>query len=379
MKLHRLKYFLPILLVSACLEPFSVELPAEELGSLVVEGYINAGHGVSVFKLSRAVPVDNTDQLVDRETHAIVQIVNDRNERFPLTELQDGLYTTEELDLPTDALYRIDITLAKGRKYQSDLMPVKITPEIDSVTWEWGNQLKLFVHTHDEAASTLFYRWNYKEDWQIRSPVGSPFTWKNDTIQNRPKAEQNIMLNCWKSSTSKGILMASSLALQTDAIKFNIISLPLGAEETSVRYSVIVDQHALLEADYNYLQLMSRNSNPTGSFFDPMPSQLYGNVKSLDDPEEQVVGFVGVYTTVTKTLFIDNNELPQVGGGFQCRFEELLQTDRFAWEKIFDQDSLWVPHKTWIDGEMKKWMQVINRSCVDCRVYGSTKRPDYWD
>ena len=173
--------------------------------------------------------------------------------------------------------------------------------------------------------------------------------------------------------------MASSQSFQKDAIKFNLIHLPQGAEETSIRYSVIVTQHTLQEGEYNYLQLMQQNAFPTGSFFDPMPAQLYGNIKSLENPDEVVVGFVGAYTTVSKTLFIENSELPRVDRGFVCQFEQFMLENQLAVNQYLRADTAWVPAKTWIDEQMNAWIQVIERSCVDCRVYGSTKKPEYWD
>jgi hypothetical protein len=66
------------------------------------------------------------------------------------------------------------------------------------------------------------------------------------------------MHDCWKSAKSSGLLIGSSQALTTDQVKFNLVSLPRGTEQTSVRYSIEVTQHALNKEEYDYLTLMKK-------------------------------------------------------------------------------------------------------------------------
>jgi hypothetical protein len=379
MRIDRLRCLVIILLVGGCIEPFTPDIPSDEIGVLVVEGYINAGRGKTVIRLSSSTSVNDSEQLVNPQTKATVQIVDNYNQNFLLTEIETGIYSTGELNLPTDAQYRLDIRLENGKTYQSKLTSVKVTPPIDSITWEIQDQLNLYVNSHDASGNTRFYKFSYHEDWEIASPLKALLKWENDTIKITTLAEKVAMANCWKKADSKDLLFTSAKALQKDEIKFNILTIPIGAEKTSVKYSVIVDQHALTEEDYNYQWLMQRNTSLTGSFFDPTPSQLYGNIESLSAPDELVVGYVAAYTTEKKTLFILNSELPSVDGGFQCLTQQFRQDDQSLMNQFLGDNSLYVPYQTWIDAETRAWVLVIERQCVDCRVYGSSIKPDYWD
>jgi hypothetical protein len=379
MAIGRLKFVLVVFFIGGCVEPFTPELPSDKTGALVVEGYINAGAGESIFKLTRTVPFNDTDQSIDYETHATVQIVDDQDHRFALTEIEHRLYSTGQLTLPLTAAYRLDITLHNGTKYQSEFLPVKVTPPIDSISWEWSDQLYLYVNTHDLSGATRFYQWTFHEDWQIQSPLESLLKWEEDTIKIPTPSEKKLMFNCWKSSKSEGLHFTSTKALQTDNVKFNLIRFPQGAEKTSVKYSIIVKQNALTEEHYNYLRLMQRNTTLTGSFFDPLPSHLYGNIKNLADTEEIVVGYVGVYTTEKSTRFINNGELPFVARGNTCATEQFAQNDQMKLNQYLRSTNLYVPYKIWIDLEGNPWLLVIERPCVDCRVYGSSIKPAYWD
>jgi hypothetical protein len=379
MNFTRTKLVLFILLLGSCIEPFNPALNNPVQGVVVVEGYINAGPGKSLFKLSRSVPVDRGEQRVDKENDALITIVNDQDQRYELIETESGLYESDELNLPTDASYKIEIQLKTGEQYESALLPVKVTPAIDSISWTVSDQLYLYVNTHDPQGSTFFYQWTYAEDWQIRSPLKSLLKWEDDTVKTRSREEQAVMYNCWKSSSSKDLYFASSQSFQRDEMKFNLIKFPLGAEETSVKYSVIVKQHALTEEDFNYLRLIQRNTSVTGSFFDPVPTQLYGNIVNIKNADELVVGYVGAYTTESKTLFINNYELPAVGRGFKCQEKILLQTDLENISIYLGENGAYEPQTTWTDVKGSPWMSLIERSCVDCRVYGSTMKPEHWD
>jgi hypothetical protein len=204
-----------------------------------------------------------------------------------------------------------------------------------------------------------------------------------DTIVDRPVDEQQLMQNCWNASKSTGLIVASTRSQSEDQIKFKLLEIPKDAQKTSVRYSILVKQHTLTDAEYQYLELMEKNSTQLGSLFDPQPSQLYGNIKNVEDPDEMVVGYVGVYTTEEKRMFILKSELPggPLGNGCLSRLHRVAPIF-----KINDQDSLnkylrpnqyYVPYQTWRNNN-DVWMQLIQKPCVDCRLFGTTVKPDFW-
>jgi hypothetical protein len=360
----------------SCVERFDPTLSPNEINILIVEGYINAGPGETVIRLSRATALSG-NQLVDFETFAKLAIVDNGNASFPLVETQPGTYKSGEINLPTDKQYRLYMKLSNGAEYSSELLPVKITPAIDSLSWEWNDYLDIFVNSHDPESNTHYYQWEYQEDWQIRSPYRSTIEWKDDTIKERDPLESLRMLNCWKSSRSHDLIFSSSYELERDVVKYNLIQIPKGGEQTSVKYSVIVKQHALTQDAYNYLRVIEKNTSQVGSFFDPMPSELFGNVHNLAQPDEPVVGYVGVSTTETKILFIENRDLPFVARGVRCPTAKFKQADQDSINKYLRPPRFFLLFDTWTErGE--PWMSVMVKDCLDCRVYGSNVRPSYW-
>jgi hypothetical protein len=60
----------------------------------------------------------------------------------------------------------------------------------------------------------------------------------------------------------------------------------------------------------DYLQQLKRNTEQQGSIFDTQPSALTGNLHSLNDPTELVMGYLRVQNVSEKRIFIKHADLP---------------------------------------------------------------------
>lgn len=365
------------LLFSQCLEPFNPAVRAADLNVLVIEGYINANGETSV-KISKAIPLGAGQDLL-HEKEAAVVIESSEGSTYPLTEISPGTYATSALDLPTEPEYRLYIKLKNGKEYRSQFTPVKITPPIDSVYWKVSSDLlHIYVDTHDESNKTNYYKWTYQEDWQVKSVQPAYFKYEDDTVKWRDASEVPLMLNCWKSARAQNVIIGSSNLYPHDEMKFSVNQLAFSGERTNVKYSTIVRQHALQEKEFEYLQLLLKNAELGGTFFDPMPAQLYGNIHNEDAADEIVVGYVGAYTTQYDTLFIYPHELPFGPSSLKCITRKFRMDDADSLSRYMTPPSRYNPIDTWVDQFGNPWMEVMLLTCLDCRIQASTQRPSYW-
>lgn len=377
-------------LLYACLEPFEPSIAAKDLNVLVVDGYINAGPGKTRIVLSKVSTLQNSNQIQSVQD-ASVSIVSDNNESYSLAESANGVYESGELNLPTDKKYRLDIKLANGKEYQSELMSVKVTPPIDSIFWEEKpDQLYIYGTSHDETASTLYYKWWSQEDWEVRAQYPPYLKYNGDTIILResesPVAGPDTlrkMTICFQSAESNKLLMASTKLLEADSVKHPVRILSYAEQQIQIRYSLLLHQRTLTEDEYNYLLLMEKNSTQAGSFFDPMPSQLFGNLYATSDRDETVVGYVGVYTTATKRLFLHGSSLRR-----RTPIQEKCEGIDFPNKKEVLKQFLsgyppdYIPYRLYyLDNDITKPMvEALPRiPCMDCRTQQSRPRPDYWN
>lgn len=155
------------LALTCCTKPYNPPGIKSVTGYMVVEGVINAGNDSTKFRLSHTIAL-SSDSSIAPVTGATVTIQGNDNSSYVLTGNSSGIYSAPPLNLNATKTYRIDIKTTDGKEYQSDYVPVKITPAIDSVsTVIKSSGLQVNVNTHDPANNTRYYRWDYTETWEF--------------------------------------------------------------------------------------------------------------------------------------------------------------------------------------------------------------------
>ena len=145
-----------LIMFAGCVEPFTARVPDGQTNVLVVEGYINVGVDVvTEIRLSRTVPLSQSQYPAPKEVGATIFIEDNLNNNFPLAETADGIYRSEMLVLPLDREYRIKISTQTEEEYTSDFLATLIAPPIDTITWQRElTGMDFYVSTHDPSNTT---------------------------------------------------------------------------------------------------------------------------------------------------------------------------------------------------------------------------------
>ncbi|MCY1514262.1 hypothetical protein D9M68_487930 [compost metagenome] len=374
--MHRISpIFLFILcLISSCKDSYTPKITDANLNMLVVEGMINA-NGVSTFTLSRTVQVTD-GKSSNPERGAVVTIESESNENFPLQEQTPGTYTSASLNLNTAKKYRLHIKTASNANYLSDLVPVKLAPEIERVSWKGGEkELAISVSTSDATDQSQYYRWEYTETWIFFARYESIYIWRTNHIDYRDPDE--MVFQCWGNHNSSSIVLGSSAKLDHDVINETpVIAIPSSDERLGNYYSILVKQSVLTKEGYEFWQNLKKNTESLGSIFDAQPSELRGNIRNTENPEEPVIGFVSAGTITEKRIFISKNELPphyRIERSTDC--DVLAEIEPKEYAAYFGPPTYTVPIDYTPDGTK---MYGTNRECADCTVRGTNKKPAFW-
>ncbi|MGZ3889359.1 MAG: DUF4249 domain-containing protein [Mucilaginibacter sp.] len=387
----RTTVYILLILVTAlsCKQAYNPRPISQATNYLVVEGAINTGTDSTIIRLSRTVPISSSARTTP-ELGAVVTIVSDGGASYPCIEAGNGYYKAAGLNVTTGR-FGLKISTSGGKVYQSDLVPVKNSPPIDSVYYRiQGNGLEIYADTHDPANNTRYYRWDYAGTYEFHSAFKSLLylqTVPVDSVKARPLANQIYI--CWRNDISSSILINSSEKLAADVITKNPIQfLSSSAEELENRYSILVKQYALTADAYNYYTQLKKNTEQLGGVFDPQPSQLTGNIRCISNPGEPVLGYITAGSAAEERIYINNRNLPAWLASTpynQC----LLDTD------LYNQPS----GKTFINTvETRIYsgfdvpVSTIERPkalapdgytgstapCVDCTLRGTNQKPDFW-
>lgn len=374
-----------VLTILACKEPFSPAVKMLPNNLLVVEGMINTGADSTFITLSRATVLEQKNGML-AENGASINIESDVSESYALKELGKGAYAIGPSNLSQTKKYRLRIKTKDGKTYLSDFVESKVSPPIDSITWEAkADGLQLYSHTHDEQNKSRYYRWEYTDTWQFNAAFFSTSVTNGKEVVDRDIVKDNIF-TCWATSKSNTVMLGTSVRLAKDQInKSPLYFIASDAEKLSVKYSVLVKQQVLTKEGFDFWEKLKKNTEDLGSIFDAQPSEIGGNIHNITDPNEPVIGFISAGTTQQKRIFIAKTQLPDkwvASYPYLCYDPDSIyivnpRTGSRDEDKYF-QTRLFVPLTPFIiDGEIKGHMR-STKECADCTIRGSNRRPIFW-
>jgi hypothetical protein len=370
LKRYRTHIIIVLVVFSSCVKPFNPVIDNVATNYLVIEGQIVSG-GETTIKLSRTRSVNDSTGL-RLENGAQVAIESESGSIYSFQEQGEGIYQSHGAEVNASGKYRLRV-ITSGKTYLSDFVEVKETPDIDSLEWIQENDVNIYVSTHDPTNNTRYYRWEYIETYEYHAAYQSFLDFRDGQIVFLEPDEYRDV--CYTTNHSSEILLGTTIALQNDVVSLApVISIPNDNSKISVRYSILVKQYAMSAAGYNYWQIIKQNSQPNGDIFDPQPSQLYGNIHCVENPEEPVLGFISASSVKEKRLFIRWTELKDrtvIDNSILCRETFIDPSDA---EK-FLRDGGKLPAYSITDGPLA----IVNAVCVDCRIRGGvTQKPSFW-
>jgi hypothetical protein len=358
-----------------CVQSYVSPYKSPQTGYLVVEGYIS-GNSVTQFNLTRTIPLPG-DSTLPVVTGAQLQVEGSDNSVYPLSELGGGLYAVSSLPLSFAVQYRLRIIIPGGETYLSEFVPYKPTPPIDSINWIQNTAgVTIFTNTHDPANSTHYYRWTFDQTYEYNAAEYSEYIYDTPANAVLPRSAEQQIFYCWRDIPPTSIVVGTSAQLAQDEIyEFPLVNIPANSQELADEYSILVTQYALSDSGYVFLSQMAAASQELGSIFDTQPSQPAGNIKSLSNPGEQVIGCIQAGTVQQQRIFINNDQLHNWVFFNECPEKDIIVPP--------DPNSLLLGF-----GEMgyvpissagpKGWVSNLS-TCVDCRLYGGTNvKPAYW-
>jgi hypothetical protein len=393
---HRIYILLIIFFVAfyGCKKPYLPPVTTSGQSLLVVEGVINTGADSTIIHLSHTIPISlPTGAVSPPELNATVIVQSDANASYTLTDAGNGYYSSASLHLNAASKYRLQITTADKKVYQSDFVAAKNSPPIDSVSYQFtNNSLQINVNAHDPSNNSRYYRWEYDETWIIHSKYDSFIilqTSPEPTLIQRPPDQQ--IYTCWISQRSSSIVLGSTAKLTSDVLNQAPVTLVASnSERLTSRYSILVKQYALTPEAYNYFDDLRKNTESLGSIFDPQPTMLTGNVHCVSNPAEQVIGYITAGSASQKRIYINRQQLP---AGLQwqpktpyddCALDSAyyadprtqLHTNEVARYLYTDEEIPVLPFGP--PGHPPIGYSASSPRCVDCTLRGKNKPPAFW-
>ncbi len=380
LQLKYISYLFLIILIltsTSCVEQFKPEFSDYE-SLLVVEGMITNENTDYEIKVSRSMDFYSNED--NPEFGVKVEVIDDLNNTYSFHEVDPGVYSSELSGLLGEIgrKYKLLLTTKDGNNYESNFEELKQTPEIDSLYWrliksnnqdKYGNSgIYIYIDSHDPTNNTRYYRWEWNETWEVRSPF----------------KKTGYPSNCYKSASSKTIQVGSSDHLATDVIqKFPLFFISNGSNKLFYKYSVLVKQFSLTKEAYVYWARMKETRENVGTLFDPVPSKVIGNIKNINNPAEPVLGYFHATSIKEKRIIVDRYDLPlnlEIEMGYDyCETEYTIDDTGVvypSYKRLVNQGWIILEQST---GDKIESLLVSDITCVDCSIDADTIKPDYWE
>jgi len=264
------------------------------------------------------------------------------------------------------------------------------TPEIDSISYRVMNKgVQFYANTHDPENKTRYYRWEYDETWLYSSALYSSVQYSNADIQRRPV--DNLIFFCYRTGISNNIITGSSANLTNDVITNGAVTfVPAETGKVAYAYNIQVKQYALTEDAYDYWQNLKKNTEQLGTIFDAQPSIASGNIHSLTNPDEPVIGYLSASSVASKRFHFVNKDLPIASPSYvgppaleSCAVKQIFLSPAATYAsrviETFSSGEFIPVEPIAVPGQGVIGYTYSANECVDCRIKGGTNiKPSYW-
>ncbi|TXE14201.1 DUF4249 domain-containing protein [Algoriphagus aquimarinus] len=316
----RLLYLL-LLISFGCVQPYEVELE-EGPQILTVDGTITSGAGPHRIFLSKSATYGSIFEGLVRPVSGATVIA--RDELGNMVFFSEKSENRGEYQAPDSFFavigrsYTLQIQLSDGKVYTS--FPEKVTqpPAIKKLSYKSvttpvegeinnASGVQLIVDIDDPGEENNFYYWRNAQATYVLETRPDLFVNK----ETRDPAPKDCCSICYTSELvgNQSIFIATDDNFNGLSTKIPVAYIPDDGVRFIQTYRIDLRQLSISSEAYRFLRLVKQQSETSGSIFDPPPASIRGNMISLDDPNEVVLGYFIAAGETSRRVYIKGAEL----------------------------------------------------------------------
>ncbi len=394
---HRIIFLLNIVVLYGCVEEIDIVETDQFENYLVVEATLTDQEISQEISLSRTYSLE--DNVVPPESNADVKVTDSNGVEYSFEELSPGQYRSAEIFAAQPNInYTLTIRTQNGNLYESREMLLTSVNPIDELFFERdfnenGQEgVSVFVNNYDPLGQSNFYRFKYEESYKVIAPLWTSL----DLIDNLaagvasyderfefiPRSTDELI--CYKTNVSNSIIITNTKDLIEDRLNnFRVLFLNRNDFKIAHRYSFLLTQFIQSAEAYTFYQFLSEISESENLLSETQPGFLSGNITSLSNTEENVIGFFEVVSADTQRIYFNyedlfsNELLPPYP--IQCGIENF-------YAPLFDQlDEALASrdYKFYLNNDEPEELEgpyfLVPAPCGDCTFYGDSSPPVWWE
>lgn len=379
-------FFLHAIALS-CVEPYEFRSIDFEK-AVVVEGRFTDQLQEHYVKLSYTRNIEEQANAPLKD--ATVWVEDSEGSRIDFIESGSGFYKSDENAAgEVGKCYQLFFTTNDGEHYQSAAQELLASPPIDSIYSQYAEKplsaspelkkgIQFFVDTHDETGKAQYYRYEWAETYEVRAHYPSYYEFFANPDTAVARLEETSP--CYVSDQSIAINVATTANLTLSRLsEMPIRFITHETDHLRFAYSLLVRQYVISAEAYAFYRKILENNNDNGALFDKQLGAVAGNITSLADPEETVLGFFEVAGVSEQRAFFKFQDLdrrfPMPSQENPCPYLRNIESVDSLQYYIFEKGYALVNAEYKYE-EFKG--RLAPRYCTDCRFRGPAVKPEFW-
>lgn len=314
-----------VVTVCGCTEIYNPEI-SSDIKALVVEGMITNEAGPFTIKLSEAKSFSGGLVIGSKITSgAIINIVDNENQVFKLTETKGGSYVTPvNFITKVGNSYKLMITTVDGNKYESNMETLLPPQTYDSINVV--NTKASYLNEEKQLESTdgadilidLFKSISSSEivpTCRFVNKITVQYNYSEPAYDAAGQLKQFTHMHYlgWRTfnlNSTENITEEKSSIVNSTGQKHFIGFMPFSPfnygiliPKTSLIYYLRVNQYTTNSDSHRFYKESNNQLSADGKIFDPITSQLHSNIKCINNPSKVILGLFEV-SSVKKHAFL---------------------------------------------------------------------------
>jgi hypothetical protein len=386
-----LNFLFLALAMTGCTEQYAFKNTDFE-SALVVEGTITNEFKNQIVKLSQVYKLDETGP--EFETGANVFVSDDQGNEYQF-EQKDTLYVSiNQFKAEPGRKYQLKIRTKEGKNYTSDEQILTTETKIDNVsatveTVSGQRGVQINVNSYDPTNTSKYYRYEYAETYKIIAPMWdfrqTTVLASGTSIFISPRTMETK--TCYSTKNSEAIILNNTNSSSEDRVHFPVRFISDQNYIISHRYTIFVKQYVQNLAAYSYYKTLRDLSSSESILSPKQPGFFYGNIKSVENPSEKVIGFFEVSAVSSERIYFNyadlfpNEPLPPYYES-NCEIQEFKNCDdpenpecKGAILRSRIRSYTLVHFSA---NEASNLYYMVNSPCGDCTTFSSNIVPPFW-
>ncbi|WJS96150.1 DUF4249 domain-containing protein [Flavobacterium johnsoniae] len=388
-KIILLRFLITLTLASifGCTTPYAYQ--ANEFEDLVViEANITNELKNQQIKISRTYTLEESAPRF--ESQAEVYITDDIGNKYDFQENNQTYTSINQFQATADRSYQLHVRTKDGHSYISTTEKMPTQTEIENlqataVTKNGELGVEITVNSTDPTNSSKYYRYEYEETYKVIAPYwyAKKAVVVNGAIELVDRVEEARV--CYLNQSSKELLLTNTSKLSED----KVVNFPvrfIDSKDVIIRnrYSILVKQYVQNLAAQTFYETLNEISNSGSILSQTQPGFFYGNLTSVDNPNEKVIGFFNVSSVSTKRLFFNFKDI--LPGKEQPEYQyncPAVIPEEEAYRYIFDLTSSTAIEL--VRSGTKSYYPtqdtpiiLYDIQCGDCTSFASNIKPSFW-